>query len=151
MDSLFDEVGPPMRDALRRAYELGYREGIASVPGRRDQAPAEAADIARLATDGEPQDSAKGSRADEPVFMTWEEAESDDDATDDDAEEGGQRRKRRRVGIFASSTVGMLRAKIQKMFRLERFAIDIVIIRAGDKERRQLPSHVRLEAYAVEE
>lgn len=149
IDALFNEVSPAMRDALQRAYELGYREALASAPAPTGATAG--ADVTRLASEAPPSLEVASPQ---PTILDWDQdsVEDDDDENDAPGADGAPKpRRRRRVGILASSTVGALEAKIRKEFRLERFDIEVLIVRAGDKERRRLSSNVRLGAYAVEE
>lgn len=170
LDGLFAEATPTLRTLLRRAYELGYRDAIADAPpltspgdgqaAVRDgvgepafntlPAPTEnsAPGVERLAANTPPSTpQVTGS----PPLLEWDNDSVHDDDDDDVRGHDGTRRHRRKVGIRATSTVGALKTKIHSRFRLNRFDIDVVIIRAGDKSRRQLPSHVALSAYAREE
>lgn len=52
--------------------------------------------------------------------------------------------------VRTSLTVGGLRDRVVKVFGLERFDIDVVVCRKGDRSRRQLKSSVRLSKYLVE-
>lgn len=171
LDALLAEATPTFRVVLRRAYELGYREAVAEAPSRGPLAGDRPPDNARVPEDDpehpdavrEPAQGMQRLVSDatpsnpppntSPRLLRWDQDSVDDD--DDDNADGraldSSRRHRRRVGIRASSTIGALKSKIQRRFRLDRFDIDIVIVRAGDKSRRQLPSHVTLGAYAREE
>lgn len=167
IEALLGEVTPTLRDLLRRAYELGYREAIAHAPVSGDPAPnvAQAQDemppstgIDRLASDVAPSTPAPVASAAPAIFRWDEDSVVDDDDDDGDNEDeptedgnDGPRRKRKRVGIRPSSTVGSLKTKIEKEYRLDRFAIDVVLVRAGDRDRRQLPSNAQLGAYLREE
>jgi hypothetical protein len=53
--------------------------------------------------------------------------------------------------IFPHATVGTLLQRIHDYFGLERFDIDVVVCRKGDRARRQLKKSVRLAKYEVGE
>lgn len=165
-DELLSEVTPALRDVLRRAYELGYREAITHEPGglshfdvasaNRDTAPESPtthdpsqAPIERLLSDDLP--STPLPEIPPPLFAWDQDSVEDDGDDDDDPRAHDTAHRRRRVGIRTTSTIGLLKRKIEKEYRLDRFAIEVIITRAGDRDRRQLPSHVKLAAYIREE
>jgi hypothetical protein len=51
--------------------------------------------------------------------------------------------------IRTNTTVGSLRHRIVKVFELERFDIDVVVCRKGDRTRRQLKGSARLSKYLL--
>ncbi len=53
--------------------------------------------------------------------------------------------------ILPHATIGTLRRRILSTFDLGRFAIDVVICREGDPEKRQLQNRARLKLYRREE
>ncbi len=52
--------------------------------------------------------------------------------------------------VRASITVAGLQKKIERLFDLSRFDIDVVICRRGDSERRRLKGAVKLRNYLLE-
>ena len=52
--------------------------------------------------------------------------------------------------VRGSITVAGLQKKIERLFDLSRFEIEVVICRKGDPERRRLKSTVRLKNYLLE-
>ena len=53
--------------------------------------------------------------------------------------------------LYLLNLSATLRRRVFKTFDLERFGIDVVICRRGDRERRQLLGDVRLGKYKREE
>lgn len=147
IDDLLQEVSPILRDTLRRAYELGYRDAIAREPDA-STAPDETLPIDRLISDEAPSSALPDAR---PPLFAWESDSVEDEDDDETVATTNSRVRRRRRGIMTTSTIGLLKRKIQKDYRLDRFGIDITISLAGDRERRQLPSHVKLAKYLIEE
>jgi hypothetical protein len=170
LQALLVEAIPPLRGALQRAFETGYREGLASTGAAREAAPFDgtrapiaaappAADTELLDWDDdlEPVDSA-------PPPASQDMARDDDSSPADGIAEtrpavdwgSGQRDRSPgrveapRAGIFPHASVGTLRARIIEFFGLERFQIDVVICRKGDRTRRQLKQSVKLSKYLVE-
>lgn len=172
LEALLEDAKPGLHDAirtvLRRAYDAGYREALATAHG----APAQPA--APLATplaapvppavqappdddDLEPED-APPSAVGRALEGAADDPEEDDDPTPPvdwgtrepqlDAEPEPEPRVAR--PIFPHATVGTLRRRIATMFDLERFDIDVVICRKGDPKRRQLKQTVKLSRYLVE-
>lgn len=162
LDSLGDEAARSLRGVLKKAYEQGYREGLAA-SGQVGSAPVLAVGAS--------------SAADGPAIS----ATPIDDDSDwlDDVEEDGPATTRVGVDnlpaqiagppvswsddddevktiaadplrpISAGATVGTLKARIMKHYALDRFIIDIIVCRKGDKDRRQLKTNVRLSKYVV--
>jgi hypothetical protein len=144
---------------LRRAFETGYREGMATaglgaiaprveveVPGREVAAPAEVVEVvppeSAVAADAEGNDGPE---------------DQDDPADDESAEElveevtpsNGEPARRRFRGIRANSTVGGLLKKIEQVFRVEE-RFDLVVRVEHPGSGRAPKRHMRLSAYARE-
>ena len=167
IEALLADVTPALRGVLRRAYETGFREGIAEggargesrAPGAEGHVPDAGSPVPsvgqnaaqRLVSDAPP--TLPEAQRPAPLFAWDQDSATDDEGDDDRADDTATHRKhhRRRVGIRTTSTIGYLKKKIEKEFRLERFSIDVIIARTGDRDRRQLPSHVKLAAYLREE
>ncbi|MEZ4219624.1 MAG: hypothetical protein R3B13_01765 [Polyangiaceae bacterium] len=172
LDTLLEETTPALRKALQTAYELGYRAALAqgasttaAVPG--SPSPSVSAPAGESATasstmveddDFEPEDAPPSVAPPPP-----------DDDDDDDSPAAGSsdgvdwsaldgslptepRPQRKPVvrPIRPHATVGTLRHRIVTGFELERFDIDVVICRKGDRTRRQLKQTVKLSKYALE-
>jgi hypothetical protein len=128
----------------RKLYEHGYRQGLAA-------RPATAVDAVPVAPAPPPASPpAHGplfpSRA-KPVALPDEETdEPEGDEPPGDDEEAATCDHR----VRGSITVTGLQKKIERMFDLGRFDIDVVICRRGDPERRRLKGGVRLKNYLLE-
>lgn len=186
LDALAEDATASLREALRRAYETGYREGLAThgaVTHAAGPSPG----------DGDPEIGVRADEDVEPVedeeaaigpVVKWPAAEHEDE--DLESEAAGEPGSRENLAprapavdwgagsdgpeseppesqeddggmievmlkpIFPHATVGTLRERIFKYFALERFEIDVVICRKGDRNRRQLKSTVRLSKYLLE-
>lgn len=171
LQALLTEATPAIWGALQRAFEAGYREGLASTGSTRESeashgAPAAigadpfglSAGSADADDDLEPLDSA----APPPNDDTAQEDSSPSAIGADESPRavdwgGGTRDRARaraqapRAGIFPHATVGTLRSRIIDFFDLDRFSIDVVICRKGDRTRRQLKQSVKLSKYLVGE
>jgi hypothetical protein len=143
VDALFSDVTPALRGVLRRAYELGYREALAHEP----PAPAIEAPATADEEDLEPEDAPPS------VVGGAVELESSPSVQWGPVEEAPPERAPPPVArpIFPHATVGTLRQRIVATFDLERFDIDVVVCRKGDRARRQLKQTVKLSKYLVGE
>ncbi len=144
IDGLSAEAGEAVRPLLRRAYDRGFREALASAgqpaapaPIEQPAPPAPAPIAARVewvpGSSGGAGDASDAQR---------------DEGEEDDAAAGETPVPR---PILANAMVGTLRRRIIRTFDLERFDIDVVICRSGDPDRRQLKSSARLALYRREE
>lgn len=139
-----------LEPVLRKAYELGYREGLAQAPRVEAPPPAAAAPPtedrpAPPETDPdefEPEDPSNDPPAPPPV--DWGQNDGPASEHPAHAQSDGAR------PIFPHATIGTLLARIYEHFALDRFDIDVVVCRKGDKSRRQLKKSVKLGKYAVE-
>ena len=156
LDALLADVTPALRKAMERAYDLGYREAIAHGPAASAREPASDAaarastGIDRLASDVLPQLPAPtpaDARSNAPALFAWNQDSIQDDDDEDNQASTDGRRRRKSAGIRATSSVGALKTKIDKKFRLDRFDIEVIIARAGDSERRQLKTSAPLSTY----
>lgn len=167
IDGLCAEAAEAVRALLRRAYDHGFREGLASLGQPASAAAPEPSTqpAAPIESPPSPEPELTPARA-EPVEARAVEGTAAEPASrsvswtgeadvpeaepaaeeDDDANEGVVVRP-----ILPLATVGTLRRRIIRTFDLERFDIDVVICRTGDSDRRQLKSSVRLSAYRKEE
>ncbi len=146
VDEFIDGVSAEARDAvrvlLRRAYDAGFREALASAgqpvvaPTDHPVPPAPAPTVAPVEWVAEPKGDAEDA-------LDLDGAEGEDGA--DTAEVLPVR------PILPLATIGTLRRRIIRTFDLERFDIDVVICRSGDADRRQLKSSARLGLYRREE
>lgn len=149
--ALAQDAAEGLEPVLRKAYELGYREGLAQAP--RMEAPPVApaapatgdppgpeADPAELELELEPEDPGDAPPAPPPVDWGSTDAPPSEHPH---AQSDGPR------PIFPHASVGTLLARIYEHFVLDRFDIDVVICRKGDRSRRQLKKSVKLGKYAV--
>lgn len=144
IDGLSAEASEAVRPLLQQAYDRGFREALASAgqpavpvpPAPPPTAPI-AAPIAAPVEWAGPVEGA----ADDPPGVEEDEGEDDSSA--------GETTVAR--PILANAMIGTLRRRITDTFDLKRFAIDVVICRSGDPDRRQLKSTARLGLYRREE
>ncbi|MBI3183291.1 MAG: hypothetical protein HYZ28_14225 [Myxococcales bacterium] len=136
------EADDVFRQLLKRAYERGFREALAST----GEPPAPEPMQQPVVPDPLPILSpvkwaeASGGAAEEILL------EEDEGEGEEEADEALVVRP-----ILPHATVGTLRRRINRAFDLERFEIDVVICRRGDPDRRQLKSTARLGLYRREE
>jgi hypothetical protein len=126
----------------RKLYEHGYRQGLAARP----QALVEPAPTLPAPVAPAPQGPLFPSR---PKLMAVPDEDADEPEGDDapaDEEEATTCDHR----VRGSITIAGLQKKIERMFDLSRFDIDVVICRRGDSERRRLKGGVRLKNYLLE-
>jgi hypothetical protein len=153
LDSLSDEAASAVRAVLKKAYERGYREGLASHGPARTTAseePSAQPNVTAVAFRDETEEPVED---DPPGDDEAEEPTTPAVAWDREAQETDVQRPAGELvrPILARTTVGTLKERIIKVFGLDRFDIDIVICRRGDRERRQLKTNVRLSRYMVGE
>ncbi len=134
---------------LRRAYELGFREGMASTGQavRPVESPLPAADpppVSDAAANGVVPMAAAA------LEPPPEETTEDGADEDEDDEEPAGNEKPMYPGIRASATVGGLLRKIERVFRLEE-RFDLVVRIENPRTGRALPRHVRLSSYLRQE
>ena len=133
---------------LRRAFELGFREGMAATgaPPPVPQPPPAPAVAAAVLPFPAPADSGAEVEAEAP-----EEEEDDDDLRLEDAPAEADRPARPQYrGIRASATVSGLLKKIERVFRLEE-RFDLVVRVEDRKTGRALKRNVRLSYYLRED
>ncbi len=186
LESLSEEASASVLAIVKRAYEIGYREGLAAraavagaLPSQEGEHAlvgdaAHAPTLSRPAPVAFPEDD-----ADDVVDAVYEEDADEPEDEDDGDEQGGpddaepsgegdpvapavrwarspredaERRPPEHMAkpIHAATTVGRLKHRIFRVFGLERFDIDVIICRKGDRDRRQLKSNVRLSKYFVD-
>ncbi|MBX3131253.1 MAG: hypothetical protein KF718_31325 [Polyangiaceae bacterium] len=158
LDTLLSEATPALRKAVQQAYELGYRAALASAPVALAQpTPTASADDVESADedDFEPTDAPPSVIPPTDASQTDEELEDRSDVDWSALDEAGvapsaASAPRPPRPIAPHATVGTLRRRIIKRYGLERFDIDVVICRAGDRTRRQLKQSVKLSKYLVE-
>lgn len=159
LDELGAEAAEVVQRLLKRAYEQGYRDGLANT-----QAASSSERGAHVAQGGSELESVTASTP----RIRWDELESpEDDAPDEgepdegepDADEGDEdeyaQDEQDEGGptvrpIAPHATVGTLHRRIVKTFGLERFRIDVILCARGDRDRRQLKRGTRLNRYLVE-
>ncbi|MBI5482127.1 MAG: hypothetical protein HY906_24945 [Deltaproteobacteria bacterium] len=150
IEDLSGEAAQAVRTLLVKAYERGFREALATAgqpPPARDVTactPPPTPIVAPVIWDGHRADTA-GQDAGGSV----EEDGADEEPAEDEAEETA--RPPVAGPIMPHATVGTLRKRIVRTFDLERFDIDVVICRRGDRERRQLKATAKLGLYRREE
>ena len=134
----------------RKRYEHGYRQGLASRP--QGQVVPEAASPAALPLPPPPPQGPG------PLFPSHaklaaipdegsDEPEGSDVSSINDEEDEIATCDHR---VRGSITVAGLQKKIERLFDLSRFDIEVVICRRQDPERRRLKSTVRLKNYLLE-
>lgn len=155
LDSLTEEASGAIRELLHRAYDRGYREALAA--SGQPAGPAPSALVA-LETAGRPTphwDAATDPEEDEPdgAVETADSPDAADAGPDDDGDDSDDRRRPGPVvrPIMPHATVGTLRKRIERTFQLERFDIEVVVCRRGDRDRRRLKSSARLRLYLRKE
>lgn len=151
LDGLGDDARAAMRALVAKAYERGFREGLstagAPVPivavatAAVPQAPP-APPVVREIT-GAPIAVPVPHDEPESAGVNW--TEGDDSAPDDEPAEADAPRP-----IMVHATIGTLLRRIERTFALDRFDIDVVVFRRGDREKRQLKANVRLKNYVRE-
>jgi hypothetical protein len=166
---LLDDQRSVLFDVLRKAYDLGYREALAKQPSRHQpESPGVTSDdeddlepentddgVPSVPPDPEDVEDDEGDARDPPLAPKAEGQEVDWSAlgqSDDSPGEAARQRVQRPpplLRVRSSLTIGSLRNRVVKLFELERFDIDVVICRKGDKSRRQLKSSVRLAKYEL--
>jgi hypothetical protein len=126
----------------RKLYEHGYRQGLASRPPGSEltQVP----EVAQVATPSLSPVRAPLFPAPAPTAVVSEAEEAD--AIEDEEPEAQSCDHR----VRGSITVAGLQKKIERLFDLSRFDIEVVICRRQDPERRRLKSTVRLKNYLLE-
>ncbi len=130
----------------RKIYEHGYRQGLAS----RTQGQPE--NVVSVPEPTAPQPVAEQgplfpTRSRVAVASAPDEEVGEPDEGDAPIEEEAYTCDHR---VRGSITAAGLQRKIERLFDLSRFAIDIVICRRGDAERRRLKSTVKLKNYLLE-
>jgi len=90
-----------------------------------------------------------------PLFPTRAPAaavpdQEDEGAVEGDDDESGSERQTCDHRVRGSITVAGLQRKIERLFDLSRFDIDIVICKRNDPERRRLKGTVHLKNYLLE-
>ena len=130
----------------RKLYEHGYRQGLASRPPGSElpQVPA----VAQVATPSLSPVRAPLFPASAPTAVVSEDEEAD--AAEDEEPEPEPEAESCDHRVRGSITVAGLQKKIERLFDLSRFDIEVVICRRQDPERRRLKSTVRLKNYLLE-
>jgi hypothetical protein len=130
----------------RKIYEHGFRQGLASRPEWPGQAASSAPALVEPSPIPQKPAPLFPSRATAAAIPVEEEeaAVEDDDA---EAEPEAQICDHR---VRGSITVAGLQRKIERLFDLSRFDIDIVICKRNDSERRRLKGTVHLKNYLLE-
>lgn len=144
LEALAEDAAPALRtalrEALRRAYEAGYREALAS--GRESlELPNGVSASARGPEDRSSAPAAAVAGGSVPPSLDWEAEEASD---------ASSRREPAPPRIFPHATIGTLHERIVRTFDLERFDIDVVLCRKGDRARRQLKHTATLSTYMTE-
>jgi len=139
----------------RKLYEHGYRQGLAARPPAAD-ATSPAADATSPAVAPAPAAAPPPvPPASGPLFPSRPRlvaVPDDDDEAVQDAEDDTEADDEPTTcdhRVRASITVAGLQKKIERLFDLSRFDIDVVICRRGDPDRRRLKSSVRLAKYVL--
>jgi hypothetical protein len=128
----------------RKLYEHGYRQGLAARPQALvEPAPAPPAPVVPAPAPHGPLFPSR------PKLIAVPEEDADEPEGEDvraDEEEATTCDHR----VRGSITIAGLQKKIERMFDLSRFDIDVVICRRGDPERRRLKGGVKLKNYLIE-
>jgi hypothetical protein len=143
LQSLVRENEGDLLAFARKLYEHGYRQGLASRP--QDQAQPQSTSPAPVAPPSQgPLFPARTGVVERPDDADEEvEAGEDSDASSEAEVTTCDHRVR------GSITVVGLQKKIERLFDLSRFDIDVVICRRGDSERRRLKGTVKLKNYLL--
>ena len=128
----------------RKIYEHGYRQGLASRPAGAEPPPVPV-----------PVETPPISGKPAPLFPTRATAaaipvEEEEAAVDEDDAETEAESQTCDHRVRGSITVAGLQRKIERLFDLSRFDIDIVICKRNDSERRRLKGTVHLKNYLLE-
>jgi hypothetical protein len=130
----------------RKLYEHGYRQGLASRP--QGQVEPEAASPAPIPPPPIPPPHG-------PLFPSRPKLvavadEDNDEPEDSDVPPDDEEIATCDHRVRASITVAGLQRKIERLFDLSRFGIEVVICRRGDPDRRRLKGGVKLRNYLLE-
>jgi hypothetical protein len=173
LDALLSNVTPALRDTLRAAYDLGYREALAAAASlrgtERQGGAAEDGDVVEAepaSTEDSPASAQRNDTSDPDAPEASDSGSSTEEtggvaavdwsgsaSAGEDREHGtadGATKKAPLLRILPHATVGTLLDRILYHFDLARFDVDVIICRKGDRDRRSLKSSVRLSKYEVE-
>ncbi len=128
----------------RKLYEHGYRQGLASRP--QAQAEPEATNPEPILPIPIPPQGPLFPSRPRLVELT-DEDDGESEESDADSKADATTCDHR---VRGSITVAGLQKKIERLFDLSRFDIDVVICRRGDSERRRLKGAVKLGNYLLE-
>jgi hypothetical protein len=161
LQSLVRENEGDLLSFARKLYEHGYRQGLASRPQDLASRPQDLASRPQDQSQPEPPGLAAiappPTPAQGPLFPSRPslvdgpddaDADSDSDEQADPGPEADATTCDHRVR--SSITLAGLQKKIERIFDLSRFDIDVVICRRGDSERRRLKGTVKLKNYLLE-
>lgn len=147
LDGLGEEARVAMRALVARAYDRGFREGLSAAGATPEEVPSAVAvapppPVTRAITGAVialpvPQDEP------DSASVNWSEGPAD-------AAEGEPAETDAPRPIMVHATIGTLMRRIEWTFALERFDIDVVVCRRGDREKRQLKVNGRLKNYLLE-
>lgn len=127
----------------RKLYEHGYRQGLAARP----QGTVETAAVPEPPPAPQPPPASGPLFPSRPKLIAVPDEETDiTEETPADDEEPSTCDHR----VRGSITIAGLQKKIERMFDLSRFGIEVVICRRGDSERRRLKGGVKLKNYQLE-
>jgi len=141
IDDLSAEASERVRDLLRQAYDRGFREALAT--SGQPPRPVEPDRAAHLTSPTLLEGGVSHDDGRTPLDVEWDEQAEE---ADDGAAHGTAVRP-----IWPHATIGTLRKRIYRTFGLERFDIDVVICRHGDRDRRQLKATARLALYRTDD
>jgi hypothetical protein len=141
------EHEPNLLALARKAYEHGFREGLARAGGPAIAAPVAAAPPPAAVVSAPPSPVAAPARP-PPLFAeNVDPPEEADDPGGDEPEDDEPNAEARPVR--SSITVGGLVKKITRHFGLDRFNIEIRVV--DPRSHRHLMRNVRLSRYVIEE
>ena len=128
----------------RKIYEHGYRQGLASRSAGAEPFPVSApTETPSISGKPAPLFPTRAPAAAIPVEEEGAAADQDDGEDDAAAQTCDHR-------VRGSITVAGLQRKIERLFDLSRFDVDIVICKRNDPERRRLKGTVHLKNYLLE-
>lgn len=149
LDGLGEEARVAMRALVARAYDRGFREGLSAAGATPEEVRARSVAVEPAAPPvtreitGAPIALPVPHDESDSAGVNWSEGEADA-AEDEPAETDAPQ------PIMVHATIGTLMRRIERTFALERFDIDVVVCRRGDREKRQLKANVRLKNYLLE-
>jgi len=132
----------------RKLYEHGYRQGLAARPQGADEPVMPSP--ARAAPPQPPAHLPLFPSRPRTLDVPDENRDEVDSPFDEEAPTGEEEVATCDHRVRGSITIAGLQRKIERLFDLDRFDIEVVICRRGDPDRRRLKGSVRLKNYLRE-